>query len=127
MMWPNPLKNIHPRVPVQTILNGVNTTHFVRNQSLGDALRKEYNIDPGAVLIGTIAVFRFQKRLKEWIDVFKSLEQKFPGIKGCIVGDGILNNEIRTYLKQQQEMEDKILLPVYKQMFCPGYRQWIYL
>ena len=103
-------KNIHPRVPVQTILNGVNTTHFVRNQSLGDALRKEYNIDPGAVLIGTIAVFRFQKRLKEWIDVFKSLEQKFPGIKGCIVGDGILNNEIRTYLKQQ-EMEDKILLP----------------
>ena len=103
-------KNIHPKIPVQTILNGVQTDHFVKNADSGRELRRQYAIDPDCILIGTIAVFRFQKRLKEWIDVFKSLEQKFPRIRGCIVGDGILNNEIRAYLKQQ-EMEDKILFP----------------
>lgn len=103
-------KNIHPKIPVQTILNGVQTNHFVKNVDSGRELRRQYDIDPGCILIGTIAVFRFQKRLKEWIDVFKSIEQKYPGIRGCIVGDGILNKEIRAYLKLQ-EMEDKILFP----------------
>jgi glycosyltransferase involved in cell wall biosynthesis len=103
-------KHIHPKIPVQIILNGVNTGHFIRNPAAGQDLRKKYSIDPGCIVIGTIAVFRFQKRLKEWIDVFKIMEKKFPGIRGCVVGDGILNSEIRAYLKQQ-EMEDKILFP----------------
>ncbi|MEO8414731.1 MAG: glycosyltransferase [Ginsengibacter sp.] len=103
-------KNIHPKIPVQTILNGVNMEHFVRNKEAGLKTRQQYNIDPGCILLGTIAVFRFQKRLKEWIDVFKIMQKKYPGIRGCVVGDGILNTEIRTYLKEQ-EMEDKILFP----------------
>ena len=61
-------------------------------------------------MIGTIAVFRFQKRLKEWIDVFKIMHRKFPAIRGIVVGDGILNQEIRSYLKEQQ-MEEFILFP----------------
>ncbi len=103
-------KNIHPNIPVQTILNGANTAHFTRNITAGSELRKQYGFDPNCIVIGTIAVFRFQKRLKEWIDVFKALEKDFPGIRGCIVGDGILNTEIRAYLAQQ-EMQDKILFP----------------
>ncbi|MEO7524605.1 MAG: glycosyltransferase [Ferruginibacter sp.] len=103
-------KNIHPRIPVQTILNGVNMEHFVRKKEAGLKTRLQYKIDPHCIVIGTIAVFRFQKRLKEWIDVFKVMQKKYPGIHGCIVGDGILNTEIRAYLKEQ-EMEDKILFP----------------
>ena len=103
-------KFIHPKIPVQTILNGVNMEYFVRNSEAGFAIRKQYNIEQGCILIGTIAVFRFQKRLKEWISVFKLVQQKFPGIRGCIVGDGILNTEIRTYLKEQG-MEEAILFP----------------
>ncbi len=103
-------KFIHPKIPVQTILNGVNMEYFVRDKEKGLKTRAQCNIDPNCIVIGTIAVFRFQKRLKEWIDVFKLVEKKFPGIRGCIVGDGILNTEIRAYLKQQQ-MEEKILFP----------------
>ncbi len=103
-------KNIHPKIPVQTILNGANTAHFVRNNEAGINIRRSYNIDPDCIVIGTIAVFRFQKRLKEWIDIFKIIHQKFPQVRGCIVGDGILNEEIRGYLKQQ-EMEEKIIFP----------------
>lgn len=103
-------KYIHPKIPVQTILNGVNMEHFVRNNIAGLQTRQQYKIDENCIVIGTIAVFRFQKRLKEWIDVFKTMQQKFPGIRGIIVGDGILNSEIRTYLKEQQ-MEAYILFP----------------
>ena len=42
--------------------------------------------------------------------MFKIMQNKFPGIRGCIVGDGILNAELRAHLKEQ-EMEEKILLP----------------
>ncbi len=103
-------KNIHPNIPVQTILNGVNVNHFKKNPAAGLEIRKSSQIDQSCIVIGTIAVFRFQKRLKEWIDVFKIMERKFPGIRGCIVGDGILNTEVRDYIRQQ-DMEDKILLP----------------
>jgi glycosyltransferase involved in cell wall biosynthesis len=112
--------HIHPKIPVQTILNGVDTTHFQRKPDEGIALRKELGIEPSAIIIGTIAVFRFQKRLKEWIDVFKLLEAKNPGIRGIIVGDGILNEEIRAYLKEQG-MEGKILMPGLKTNVIPWF------
>ncbi len=103
-------KNIHPRIPVQTILNGVDTNYFKRNNDLGNELRRSYNIPQDGIVLGTIAVFRFQKRLKEWISLYKSIKEKHPNVFGCIVGDGILNPEIRAYVNEQG-MEDKILMP----------------
>lgn len=103
-------KWIRPSIPVKTILNGVNTEYFIRNREAGLDIRRQYGIDPQCMLVGTIAVFRFQKRLKEWIDVFKELHSRFPQVRGCIVGDGILNNEVRQHLKNQG-MEPFILLP----------------
>ena len=103
-------RNIHPRIPVHIILNGVNTSYFQRDQTSGSALRNKLGIPADAVVIGTISVFRFQKRLKEWISLMKIICSKYPAVVGCIVGDGILNNEIRQFLKEQ-DMEDKILMP----------------
>jgi L-malate glycosyltransferase len=103
-------KNIHPDIGVQTILNGVNTAHFIRDAEAGKKLRQQYGIAADAVVIGTIAVFRFQKRLKEWIDLFKMTWEDHPDIYGCLVGDGILNEEIRAHLKKQG-MEHRILMP----------------
>ncbi|MEO6670571.1 MAG: glycosyltransferase [Ferruginibacter sp.] len=103
-------KMIHPTVPVQTILNGVNMEHFVRDTALGLQVRQQQNIDPNCIVLGTIAVFRFQKRLKEWIDLFKIMVEKFPGIRGIVVGDGPLKAELLSYLKEQG-MEEKIVFP----------------
>ncbi|MEO5967789.1 MAG: glycosyltransferase [Ferruginibacter sp.] len=103
-------KNIHPKIPVQTILNGVATDFFLRDEQAAKELKIKYNIDPNAFIIGTIAVFRFQKRIKEWITVFKSLEQKYPGIRGIIVGDGQLKDELLSFIKEQG-MEEKIVVP----------------
>ena len=102
--------NIHPKIPVQTILNGADTMYFKRDVSAGKFLRDSLNIPQDAIVIGTIAVFRFQKRLKEWILLYKRLKEKHPKVYGCIVGDGILNEEIRAFVKEQG-MEDAILMP----------------
>jgi len=101
---------IRPKIDVVTILNGVNTNFYKRDQTLGLQKRKEYLIDDNTVLIGTIAVFRFQKRLKEWVELFKMTHEKHPNIRGCIIGDGILKEEILNHVKTLG-MQDYILFP----------------
>lgn len=101
-------KTIRPKIPVVTVLNGVNTNHFKRNDNLRATKRKELGIADDEILIGNIAVFRFQKRIKEWIDLFKTITNEYPKVKGCIVGDGILKAEIMEHLKAAG-MEEKII------------------
>lgn len=103
-------KWIKPRVPVSTILNGVNTGHFVRDAAAGLSVRKKLGIDQSAFVVGTIAVFRFQKRLKEWIDVFRDFHQVHPDARAIIVGDGILKEEIMLHLRERG-MEEYIFFP----------------
>lgn len=103
-------KNIHPRIPVQTILNGVDTEKFIRNDEERKKLRAQYGIPQDTVLIGTVAVFRFQKRLKEWVDLFKTVSDNNTNMMGCIIGDGPLNTELRNYVKALG-LENKIIMP----------------
>jgi glycosyltransferase involved in cell wall biosynthesis len=103
-------QHIHPQIPVHTILNGVDVDSFVRDKQSGMDIRKQSGIDEQAIVVGTIAVFRFQKRLKEWITVFKEVSQKYPQLRGIIVGDGILKEEIMAHLKSEG-MEQKIVMP----------------
>jgi glycosyltransferase involved in cell wall biosynthesis len=103
-------KSIHPKIPVQIVLNGVNTRTFVRNAEDRITKRKELGLKENDIFIGVIAVFRFQKRLKEWIELFKAIHEKHPNVKGCIVGDGILKNEIMAHLKEMG-MENHIIFP----------------
>lgn len=104
------LKYIRPHVPVTTILNGVNVETFLRNKDRGLALREKLGIAENAPVVGTVAVFRFQKRLKEWVTVFKQAEKQVPGLRGIIVGEGLLREEIEAHIREEG-MEEKIILP----------------
>ncbi|SDL11163.1 Glycosyltransferase involved in cell wall bisynthesis [Salinimicrobium catena] len=101
-------KNIHPRIPVETVLNGVNTTSFVRKGN--SEIRKEFSIPEDAIVIGNVAVFRFQKRLVEWLRVFEEIQKRNPKVYGIIVGAGPLEDEIKTELKRLK-LEKKVFLP----------------
>jgi len=103
-------KNIHPTIPLKTILNGVDVDTFIKNRDERQSLRRAYQIEEDSIFIGTIAVFRFQKRLKEWITVFKKIHAKHPTIRGCIIGDGILKEEIMQHLRNEG-MESYIIFP----------------
>jgi len=104
-------KNINPKIPVRTLLNGANTDAFRRNPELGAKTKGELGIPESALVIGNVAVFRFQKRLIEWLQVFKEIEIKNPNVYGIIVGAGPLEEEIKAEL---------IKLKLGKKVFFPG-------
>jgi len=84
-------KNIKPNIDIKTILNGVNTSTFQRNNDLDRTnIRNGYGIPEDAILIGTVAVFRFQKRLDLWLEIIAEAINNNPKIYGIIVGAGPL-------------------------------------
>lgn len=103
-------KNIKVRIPIHHIVNGVNTKIFKRDVESGKKIRQQLDIPEDACIVGTIAVFRFQKRLKEWLEIVASVSEKYPQLYGVIVGDGPLKDELVQHIKKLG-IEKKILLP----------------
>ncbi len=103
-------KNINPKIPVKTLLNGANTDSFRRDTEQGTKTKRELGIPEGALVIGNVAVFRFQKRLIEWLQVFKEIETKNPNVYGIIVGAGPLEEGIKAELIKL-ELEKKVFFP----------------
>jgi len=88
-------KNIHPTIPVHTVLNGVNTSSFTRLGTPQTSLvRAQLGIPADAFVVGTVAVFRFQKRLDLWLELLHAAVAKDPSIYGIIVGAGPLQADI---------------------------------
>ncbi len=113
-------RKINPRVPVQVILNGVNTETFVRNPELSIQLRQKLGIPANAVVIGVVAVFRFQKRLPEWLQVFKKVAEDNPNVFGVIVGDGPLRNDVEAEI-EKLKLRDRVKLPGLQTDMLPWY------
>jgi glycosyltransferase involved in cell wall biosynthesis len=113
-------KNINPSVPVIEILNGVNTDFFQRDISAGKQLRGQMGIPHNAVVVGTLAVFRFQKRLTEWLDVFKEASEKHPNLYGLMVGDGPLKDEL-VQRRKTLGLEDRVIMPGLQTEVKPWY------
>lgn len=87
-------KNINCKIPLITVLNGVNTDSFKRQVGKGLEIRRRTEIPDDALVVGTVSVFRFQKRLIEWLKVLRSALNSGLDIYGLIVGDGPLKAEI---------------------------------
>lgn len=110
--------HINPRIPVRVIVNGVNTNRIRRDEIRASAIRKELGIPADTVVVGTVAVFRFQKRLDLWLDTFKATTENMPHVAGLVVGDGILRNEIQTHHKTLT-LEGKVHMPGLKEDIVP--------
>lgn len=93
-------KNINPSISIKKIENGVNTDFFLRQESEGKSIRDQYEIPQDAVVIGTVAVFRFQKRMKEWLQVFHKLSYEHPHLYALIVGHGPDDAEMKKYIHE---------------------------
>lgn len=91
-------ENINPNIPVRTLLNGANTESFRRDSTLGIDVKAELGIPKDAIVIGNVAVFRFQKRIVEWLQVLKKITVINPKVYGIIVGAGPLEEEIMAEL-----------------------------
>jgi glycosyltransferase involved in cell wall biosynthesis len=76
------------RVPLVVIENGVSSAHFAPDPARGHELRARLGIPPGAPVVGTVAVFRPQKRLADWLRVASALRARHPDLRLLVVGDG---------------------------------------
>ncbi len=88
------------RSPLQTILNGVNTEHFSPGKFDGEEVRRQYNIPTHAPVLGTIAVFRFQKRLDLWLQIAANVRNEIPTAHFILVGDGPLKEQVLAKCQQ---------------------------
>jgi glycosyltransferase involved in cell wall biosynthesis len=81
------------KIPFRVIPNGVNIDYF-RRASDGMNIRNKLGIPVGAPIVGTIAVFRTQKRLDVWIDIAKAVLDKISNAHFVVVGDGPLRDRL---------------------------------
>ena len=103
-------ENINPRVPVQTLLNGVNTKKFYRDQVSAEAIKEKYNIPSQALVVGNLAVFREQKDIVAWVKAFKLINDSFPEVYGLLVGAGPKEEQIKNLIKTYN-LDHRIILP----------------
>lgn len=87
-------------VPVRTILNGVDTTTFSRRAVEASGLRATLHIPADAPIIGTVAVFRAQKRLDRWLEAARIVREYIPNAHFVLVGDGPLAPALHTLAVQ---------------------------
>ena len=86
--------------PVRVILNGVDTKRFdIESVEETSGLRNELSIPGKAPVIGTVAVFREQKRLHDWLVAARELRDRHDGLHFVIVGDGPLRNDLLEHTK----------------------------
>lgn len=102
-------ENINPRIPVQNLLNGVNTNNFQRNDEKGNAVRENYGIPKNALVIGNIAVFRKQKCIPDWLKAFHEINKRHPEVYGILVGSGPKEEEIKALL-EELDLTERVML-----------------
>jgi glycosyltransferase involved in cell wall biosynthesis len=103
-------ENIGSRVPVQVVLNGVDVDRFRRDPTAGAELRRQLGLPSSAPVVGTVAVFRVQKGLNDWVEAAKLIATRVPETQFILVGDGPLRDEVRESVKRAG-LEGKVHMP----------------
>ena len=86
--------NIGSGVPVQVVQNGVPVSQFQQDPVARARIRQELGLGPKDIVVGTVAVFRRQKNLQEWLKTASRILQTHPNVHFLLVGDGPLRDEL---------------------------------
>ena len=83
------------------IYNGVDTGFFADSRSDGEKqqLRKHFQLKPDDFVVGICATLRPEKKHRDFVDAVKLAQKQIPDIKGLIIGDGPLKDEIQGYIQ----------------------------
>jgi L-malate glycosyltransferase len=88
-------------VPVEVVLNGVDLDRFSRSRGNSPDARAKLEIPPGSPVIGTVAVFRVQKRLEDWLEAARLIREEHPSVHFLVVGDGPLRGQVRNLVSEK--------------------------
>lgn len=83
-------------VPVTVVRNGIEVGPVDEgaDAAAGRAVREAHGIAPEAPVVGTVAVFRRQKRLDLWLAAARRIADREPAARFVLVGDGPLRSGI---------------------------------
>jgi glycosyltransferase involved in cell wall biosynthesis len=88
----------------------VSTERFRRTPELRAEARARLDIAPDAPVVGTVAVFRTQKRLDLWLEVAARIAARRPDARFLLVGDGPLRAEVEGHVARLG-LGAQVLLP----------------
>jgi L-malate glycosyltransferase len=86
--------NIRAAVPTRVVLNGVDVTRFQRRDTGQEDVRLRLGIPENAPVVGTVAVFRTQKRFDLWVEAARLILEQHPATHFIVVGDGPLRESV---------------------------------
>lgn len=90
------------------IKNGLEIDKYTFNQSVREKLRKQYNFDKEALVIGHIGRFEKQKNHEFLIDIFAEVSRTRSNAYLVLIGVGSLEQSMEEKVKKYQ-LEDKVL------------------
>jgi glycosyltransferase involved in cell wall biosynthesis len=86
------------RTHVVTLPNGVPVEQIRTDAASAAAVRDELDIPPHHLIVGTVAVFRSQKRLGDWLRVAAQIVAHRNDVTLLMVGGGPLEADVRTQI-----------------------------
>ena len=86
----------------------------------GVDLREKFGVSPDEKLIGVIGRFSSEKGVDVFLKALKLLTQSCLPVKAILIGEGILENELRDYCLAQQ-ISDRVIFAGYQQNIATFY------
>ena len=98
---------------VRTLLNGVPVEQVRAEAGNANGLREEFGIPKNNLVVGTVAVFRRQKRLQDWLKVVSRITQQQKNVTFLLVGHGPEEAMLRSKIRELR-IEDRIVMPGFR-------------
>jgi L-malate glycosyltransferase len=104
---------LRTRTRVVTLLNGVPVEQVRAEASQGLDVRAELKIPSAHLVVGTVAVFRSQKRLTDWVQVAARIAARRSDVTFLLVGGGPLEGELRAHIALLG-LSDRVRMPGFR-------------
>ncbi len=101
------------RTRVMTVLNGVPVEQVRADAARGLGVRDELSIPGKHLVVGTVAVFRSQKRLTDWLEVAARVAACRSDVTFLLVGGGPLDSEIHQRVAALG-LSDRVRMPGFR-------------
>lgn len=101
------------KTKVKTLLNGVPIEQVRAEAGNVNGLREEFGIPKNNLVVGTVAVFRRQKRLQDWLEVASRIVQQQGNVTFLLVGHGPEEAMLRSKISELG-IEDRVVMPGFR-------------
>lgn len=111
-------RHTESEVPVHVVLNGIDSSRYRRDSGERKELRGELGIPEDVEVVGTVAVFRQQKRLDQWLEAAALVARDRDDVHFLLVGDGPLRDDLQA-LGESLGLTEKLHFPGLQQDVRP--------